>query len=96
MRRALPAVWELITPAAALRAREAGAVAAIRAVARAGARRAGAGPVLGAAANLLAAAACDLDPAGRPLAAPNAALPVPDEPAGPAVARGDGAARASR
>ena len=32
VRRALPAVWELITPAEALRVREAGAVAAIRAV----------------------------------------------------------------
>jgi hypothetical protein len=99
VRRALPAVWELITPAEALRVRQAGAVAAIRAVAGAGIRAdsdgaagpdgpagadgpaGSAGAALGAAADLLAAAACDLDPTGRPLAAPNAALPVPDEPA---------------
>ncbi|HEY1640133.1 MAG TPA: hypothetical protein VGG35_05560 [Streptosporangiaceae bacterium] len=99
VRRALPAVWELITPAEALRVREAGAVAAIRAVlgadtaagAATGARpevQAGsggaagaAGPALAAAADLLAEAARDLDPTGRPLAAPNAALPVPAEPA---------------
>ena len=125
VRRALPAVWELITPAEALRVREAGAVAAIRSVLGAGttadagpaagsvaaagpAAAAGpdglagsavtspAGAALAAAADLLAAAACDLDPTGRPLAAPNAALPVPDEPGGTAVACGDGAARASR
>lgn len=87
VRRALPAVWELITPAEALRVREAGAVAAIRAVLAAGtaadsdAAAGPDGPALEAAADLLAAAACDLDPTGRPLAAPNAALPVPDEPA---------------
>lgn len=76
VRRALPAVWELITPAEALSVREAGAVAAIRALLDDSAAQA----PLRAAADLLLAATEDLDPAGRPLGAPNAALPVPSEP----------------
>jgi hypothetical protein len=75
VRRALPAVWDLVTPAGALEAREAGAVAAIRAV-----LRDSPAPPLERAADLLTEAAQDLDLAGRPLGAPNAALPVPDEP----------------
>jgi len=75
VRRALPAVWDLVTPAGALQAREAGAVAAIRAV-----LRDSPAPALELAADLLTEAARDLDLAGRPLGAPNAALPVPDEP----------------
>ena len=79
VRRAVPAVWQLITREAALRAREAGAVAVLR-------------PLLGLAdgqappaavaraADLLLTATEDLDGAGRPLGAPNAALPAPAEP----------------
>jgi hypothetical protein len=79
VRRAVPAVWELITPAQALAAREAGAVAALRD--RLGlAPGQAAPPAVGRAADLLVAAAGDLDIAGRPLGAVNAALPVPDEP----------------
>ena len=73
--RALPAVWALISPADALAVRQAGAVAAL------GRLLAGvdADPKL--AADLLSTAAEGLDCAGRVLAAGNAALPVPDEPA---------------
>ena len=102
VRRALPAVWGMVTPEQALAARTAGAVAAIRRLVAEGAAghgaggdggdgRAdgdGAGPdgaagadgALRAAADLLAAATEELDMAGRPLGAPNAALPAPDEP----------------
>jgi hypothetical protein len=77
--RAVPAVWDLITPAAALAAREAGAVAALRA--RLGLADGQApGGALGRAAELLLAATEDLDTAGRPLGGPNAALPPPAEP----------------
>jgi hypothetical protein len=81
VQRALPAVWDLITPARALAAREAGAVAAIRRLAGC-ADGQPAPAALVATADLLTAAAQDLDPAGRPLGAPNAALPVPAEPVG--------------
>jgi hypothetical protein len=73
--RALPGVWELITPQDALAVRSAGAVAALR-------------RLLGddtssvtAAADMLLRATDGLDCAGRVLAAANAALPVPAGPA---------------
>ena len=72
--RALPAVWQLISPAQALAVREAGAVAALRRI------LADCAEAVPAAASLLAQAATDLDCAGRVLAAANVALPVPDEP----------------
>src|ERR1700733_5091574 len=107
VRRALPAVWGMVTPEQALAARTAGAVAAIRRLVAEGDGAAGhgaggdggdggdgradgdgAGPggaagaagaggaagALSAAADLLAAATEELDMAGRPLGAPNAAL----------------------
>ena len=77
--RALPAVWELITPEAALQARSAGAVTALRRLLDLG-DGAEAGSSVAAAADLLAAAAADLEWAGRPLGGPNASLPVPAEP----------------
>jgi hypothetical protein len=77
--RALPGVWELISPEAALRARAAGAVAALRTLL--GVDDTGAPPAkIAAAAELLATATDGIDPAGRPLGAPNAALPMPGEP----------------
>lgn len=77
--RAIPAIWDLITPRDALVVRQAGAVAALRSLL---ALPDGA-PVPGAivaAADRLAEVAADLDYAGRTLAAANAALPVPAEP----------------
>ena len=77
--RALPAVWDLISPADALVVRETGAVASLR-------RLLGLGPgdqipdYIGAAASRLADAAEDLDIVGRVLGAANSALPVPDGP----------------
>jgi helix-turn-helix protein len=79
VRRALPSVWGLATPADVVRAREAGAVAAIRRLLELP-EGAAAPTQLRDAADLLAAAASDLDPAGRPVAAPNIDLPVPQEP----------------
>jgi hypothetical protein len=73
--RALPGVWDLITPADALAARTAGAVAALRRLL--GERAAGLAPL----AEMLLRATDGLDCAGRVLAAANAALPVPAEPA---------------
>jgi hypothetical protein len=79
VRRALPSVWSLASPADVLRARESGAVAAIRRLL--GLPDDGAAPApVHAAADLLAAVAGDLDPAGRALAAANLELPVPEEP----------------
>jgi hypothetical protein len=72
--RALPAVWELISPEQALRVRSEGAHAALSRL------LAGLEGTVRAAADMLASAASDLDCAGRVLAAANAALPVPDEP----------------
>jgi hypothetical protein len=72
--RALPSVWQLISPRRALDVRCAGAVAALRRVLG---DLADAVPV---AADLLAVAAADLDCAGRVLAAANGAIPRPDEP----------------
>jgi hypothetical protein len=79
VRRALPSVWSLTTPADVLRAREAGAGAAIRRLLDLP-EGAAAPPHLLEAADLLSAAAGGLDPAGRALAAPNIDLPVPEEP----------------
>src|SRR5260370_8993516 len=73
--RALPAVWNLITPEDALAVRSAGAVAALRRLL--GGTEAG----ITAAADLLLRAADGLDCAGRGLAAANAAPPPPREPA---------------
>jgi len=73
--RALPGVWELITPEEALVVRSAGAVAALGRLA--GDRE----PGVRAAADLLLRAADGLDCAGRVLAAANAAGPVPAGPA---------------
>jgi hypothetical protein len=73
--RALPGVWELITPEDALAVRSAGAAAALRRLL--GDREAG----LTATADMLWRACDGLDCAGRVLAAANAALAVPGEPA---------------
>ena len=72
--RAIPAVWELIPPAEALRVRQAGAVSALRSLLG--------GPdfEVTAAADLLGRAAGGVDCAGRVLAAANAALPPPEDP----------------
>jgi len=71
--RALPAVWDMISPEDALAVRRAGAVAAMG--------RLLAGTDVGLAADLLATAVVGLDCPGRVLAAANAALDLPDEPA---------------
>jgi len=68
--RAIPGVWELLTPEQALATRTAGAVGALRSL------LAGREPETEAAAGLLWRAAGELDCAGRVLAAGNAALPV--------------------
>jgi hypothetical protein len=81
VRRALPSVWSLATPAHVLRAREAGAVAAIRRLLELPAGTA-APAELRDAADVLAAAAGELGAAGRALAAPNIDLPVPQDPVG--------------
>jgi hypothetical protein len=76
--RAVPGVWELVTPAEALTARQAGAVAALRGLLG----LADDAPVpahVAAAADRLAALTADLGYAGRTLGAANAALPVPAE-----------------
>jgi len=73
--RALPDVWSRATPEAALAAREAGAVAALRRLL---------GEVtddhVAEAAELLSRAASTADTAGRVLGAANAALPLPEQP----------------
>jgi hypothetical protein len=69
--RAIPEVWELITPAQALEVRSAGAVAALREL------LAGQEAPAAAAADLLWQAIGELDFSGRVLAAGNVALPVP-------------------
>ena len=77
--RALPGVWELITPEDTLRARSAGAVAGLRRLLGLDAQQ----PLpagVRTAAGLLAAAIEDIDGAGRPIGRPNAALPVPADP----------------
>lgn len=70
--RALPAVWELISPEEALVVRQGGAVAALR--------RLLAGADVSIAADLMAAAVAGLNCPGRVLAAANATLDLPDEP----------------
>jgi len=72
--RALPAVWDLASPEQALRAREAGAVAALSRM------LAGLEDRVRPAADNLAAALAGLDCSGRVLAGANSALPVPGEP----------------
>jgi len=72
--RAIPGVWELITPAEALRLRLSGAAAALRRL------LGGLAAEVVAAADLLGRAVGELDGAGRVLGAANAALPVPDDP----------------
>ena len=72
--RALPAAWEFASPADALRAREASAVAALR---RCGVTD---DDAVRTAADLLAKAARSAPLDGRPLFAANRALPWPDDP----------------
>jgi hypothetical protein len=72
--RAVPGVWDIITPADAIAVREAGAAAALRRVL--GGREAEAAK----AADLLWRAVEDLDFAGRVLSAANAELPVSADP----------------
>ena len=72
--RAVPGVWDLVTPQEAIAVREAGATAALRRLL--GGREAEAAK----AADLLWRAAEDLDFAGRALSAANAELPVSGEP----------------
>jgi hypothetical protein len=74
--RAIPAVWELISPAEALRVRQAGAASALRVL------LGGLEPEVTAAADLLGRAAGEADCAGRVLAAANAALPPPEDATG--------------
>jgi hypothetical protein len=74
--RAIPAVWDLITPEDALRTRLAGANAALRGL------LAGREAEAEVAADLLWQAIGELDFSGRVLAAANAALPVPDGASG--------------
>ena len=69
--RAIPGVWELVTPEQALAVRLDGAAGALRGL------LAGRESEAAAAADLLWRAAGELDCAGRVLAAGNAALPVP-------------------
>ncbi len=74
--RRVPAVWEAVTPDAALEARLAGADAALRRVLGEWVSSSEAAE----AAALAGEAAAAVDVPGRPLAAANAGLPVPDEP----------------
>jgi hypothetical protein len=75
VQRALPAVWSLADPGQALKARQEGAIAALKRLldghdeAR-----------IAEASELLGEAASHADVGGRVLAAANASLPVPDEP----------------
>jgi hypothetical protein len=71
--RALPAAWEVATPAQVLEARYAGAEATLR-------RLVPDETVVTTAANALAPIANSVDTIGRPLAAANAALPESDDP----------------
>ena len=72
--RALPDVWNLITPEQALAVREAGAVSALRRV------LGDLTEAAGVAADMLSVAAAGVDCSGRVLAAANAALRVPSDP----------------
>jgi len=71
--RAIPGVWDLVTPEEALRARLDGAVAALRGL------LAGREAEAAAVADLLWRAVGELDFPGRVLSAANAALPVPED-----------------
>jgi hypothetical protein len=73
--RAIPGVWELITPEEALRTRLAGATGALGRLLP----EPDVAPRVAAAADLLWRSADELDCAGRVLAAANAALPAPDD-----------------
>lgn len=75
--RALPGVWELISPAGALAVRQAGAVAALRRLLSAAEVSTATSTAAG---DQLAEAATGLAAAGHVLGAANCALPVPDEP----------------
>jgi hypothetical protein len=75
--RALPAVWQLISPVDALTVRQAGAVAALHRLLAAGAVPPGATEAI---ARQLLEATAGLSAAGHVLGAANAALPVPEEP----------------
>ena len=75
--RKVPAIWDAVTPAAALEARLAGIDAAIRRVL--GEDRIASADVVEAA-ELVGRAAAAVRPAGRPLAAANAGLSVPAAP----------------
>jgi hypothetical protein len=77
--RAIPGVWDLITPRDALAVRQAGATAALRTLLTLPAGEPVPAPVT-TVGDRLADVAADLDCAGRPLGAANAALPVPAEP----------------
>jgi hypothetical protein len=72
--RAIPAIYDLITPEDALRVRLDGATAGLRRI------LVGQDAEVGKAAELLSQAIEQLDCGGRPLAAANAALPVPPDP----------------
>jgi hypothetical protein len=72
--QAIPAVWDLISPAEALRVRQAGAVAALRGL------LGGLEPQVTSAADRLWAVTRGLDCAGRVLAAANTAVPEPEDP----------------
>lgn len=72
--RAVPSVYQLIAPEEALRVRLDGAVTGLRRI------LAGQETAVAKAAGLLGEAIADLDCSGRPLAAGNAALPLPEEP----------------
>ncbi|MBB3082670.1 SCO6745 family protein [Geodermatophilus sabuli] len=75
--RRVPAVWAAVSPATALAARLAGVDAAVRRVLGTGWPGSAEAAEL---AGLLAVAAAGVDLPGRPLAAANAGLPVPEEP----------------
>jgi hypothetical protein len=72
--RALPDVWDLISPEQALAVREAGAVTALNRV------LGDLSDAADVAADMLSIAVADVDCSGRVLAAANAALPVPSGP----------------
>ncbi|HEY3734711.1 MAG TPA: hypothetical protein VGL63_12430 [Streptosporangiaceae bacterium] len=88
VQRAVPGIWELITPDEALRARLAGAAGALRRLLP------GLEAQAAAAADLLDRAAGELDCGGRVLAAANAVRHGARGSAGQALAGHDGAARA--
>ncbi|MBB5937809.1 SCO6745 family protein [Streptomyces zagrosensis] len=74
VRRALPALWQTVSPQQALKLRLTGAEVALRRL------LAGREAAARQAADELGALATELDCAGRVLAAANTALPTPDEP----------------